>query len=36
MPYIEVMLKGTQLRVDMDDKIGRVQPFRELATFFND
>ena len=35
-PYIEYMLKGTQLRVDMDDKIGRVQPFRELATIFND
>jgi len=35
-PYIEVMVKGTQLRVDMDDKVGRVQPFRELATIFND
>ena len=36
MPYIEVMLKSTQLRVDMDAKIGWVQPYRELATIFYD
>ena len=30
------MVKGTQLRVDIDDKIGRMQPYRELALIFND
>jgi len=34
-PYIEIMLKGTQLRVDMDDMIGRSQPYRELDLISN-
>jgi len=35
-PYVEIMLKGTQLRVDLDDKVGRIVPFREVARIFND
>ncbi len=36
MPYIDVMLRGTQLRVYMDDKVGQLQPYRELVVIFND
>ncbi len=35
MPFVEVLLKGTQLRVEKDDKLGRPKPFEELALIFN-
>ncbi len=34
-PCVEVMLRGTTHRYDVDDKLGRVLPFRELALVFN-
>jgi hypothetical protein len=34
-PFVEVLLKGTQLRVEKDDKLGRPQPFVELTYIFN-
>ena len=30
------MLRGSQLRVDINDQVDRVQPHRELAVLFND
>ena len=34
-PFVEVLLKGTQLRMEKDDKLGRPQQFVELTYIFN-
>ena len=33
---VDILLKGTTLRVDMDDTIGRMRPWSKLARTFND
>ncbi len=35
-PCVEVMLRGVTERVGIDDKLNRVNPFKELAILFND
>ena len=34
--FVEIMLKGTHLRVDKDDKLGRPKPYdKKLSAIFN-
>ncbi len=34
-PCVEVMLRGVTKRRALDDKLGRILPFKELAAIFN-
>ncbi len=34
-PFVKVLLKGTQLRVEKDDKLARPKPYSELCSIFN-
>jgi len=34
-PCVEVMLRGVTERCAIDDKLGRLLPFKELAFIFN-
>ncbi len=35
-PCVEVLLRGVTERVAIDDKLSRINPFKELAIIYND
>jgi len=35
-PHIQHLLKGATARHEIDDKVGRLQPYKALANVFND